>query len=54
VISLYPEMFQWKAPPYEYEFEKIPFDIITGDPLIRKAMEGMDPLHEIKVLASNS
>jgi len=48
VISLYPEMFQWKAPPYEYEFEKLPFDIITGDPLIRKAMEGMDPLHDLE------
>jgi uncharacterized protein YbbC (DUF1343 family) len=48
VLSLHPEMFQWKSPPYEYEFEKLPFDLITGDPLIRKAVEDMDPLQDLE------
>ncbi len=48
VVSLHPEMFQWKSPPYEYEFEKLPFDLITGDPLIRRAMEDMDPLQDLE------
>ncbi|MDY6839003.1 MAG: DUF1343 domain-containing protein [Thermodesulfobacteriota bacterium] len=38
VVSLYPDRFQWKPPPYEYELEKMPFDMITGDPAIRQAM----------------
>jgi uncharacterized protein YbbC (DUF1343 family) len=48
VVSLHAEMFQWKSPPYEYEFEKLPFDLITGDPLIRRAMEDMDPLQDLE------
>jgi uncharacterized protein YbbC (DUF1343 family) len=48
VISLYPEMFQWKSPPYEYEFEKSPFDIIAGDPSVRKALEEMESLEALE------
>jgi uncharacterized protein YbbC (DUF1343 family) len=39
VIKLYPEKFQYKEPPYEYEYEKLPLDLIIGDPAIRKAVE---------------
>jgi uncharacterized protein YbbC (DUF1343 family) len=28
--------FAWKPPPYEYEFVKLPFDIITGADSVRK------------------
>ena len=43
VIALWPQDFSWRPPPYEYEFEKIPFDIITGDEKVRKGLEeGMD------------
>jgi uncharacterized protein YbbC (DUF1343 family) len=26
----YPDQFQWKQPPYEYEKEKLPIDILLG------------------------
>lgn len=31
--------FQWKQPPYEYEFHKLPIDLINGDPSIREWVE---------------
>jgi uncharacterized protein YbbC (DUF1343 family) len=31
--------FKWKQPPYEYEYEKLPIDIINGTTKIRKWME---------------
>ena len=37
--------FRWKEPPYEYEYEKIPIDLILGDSELRKGMEkGENPL----------
>jgi uncharacterized protein YbbC (DUF1343 family) len=29
----YPEQFQWKQPPYEYEYEKLPIEILIGAPV---------------------
>ncbi|MFO7666105.1 MAG: DUF1343 domain-containing protein [Desulfobacterales bacterium] len=40
--------FEWKAPPYEYEFEKLPVDLITGNPAIRMAVENPDPIEDIE------
>lgn len=39
IHDLYPDRFQWKQPPYEYETEKIPIDILTGSDKIRKYVE---------------
>jgi uncharacterized protein YbbC (DUF1343 family) len=39
VIALWPDEFSWRPLPYEYEFEKLPIDIITGDEAIRKGLE---------------
>ncbi|MCD6293090.1 MAG: DUF1343 domain-containing protein [Deltaproteobacteria bacterium] len=39
VIRFYPDDFSWLTPPYEYEYEKLPIDILTGDPTIRQALE---------------
>jgi uncharacterized protein YbbC (DUF1343 family) len=39
VMSLYPETFQYKEPPYEYEYERLPMDLILGDRKMRKALE---------------
>jgi hypothetical protein len=30
---LYPEQFAWKQPPYEYEREKLPIEILLGGPV---------------------
>ncbi len=48
VVSLHPGAFEWKQPPYEYETEKLPFDIITGDPAVRKAIEEGYPIDDLE------
>ena len=40
IRQLYPDQFQWRQPPYEYEYERLPFDLLTGDPGIREGLEG--------------
>lgn len=41
--DMYPDHFRWKEPPYEYVFDKNPFDVISGTDKIRKAFEqGID------------
>lgn len=43
LIHLYPDDFAYKQPPYEYEFEKLPMDLILGDRKVRLALEdGVD------------
>jgi uncharacterized protein YbbC (DUF1343 family) len=39
VMLLYPEAFQYKKPPYEYEYERLPMDLILGDGQVRLALE---------------
>lgn len=36
---LYPGQFAYKEPPYEYEFERLPMDLIIGDCRVREALE---------------
>lgn len=48
VLQLYPDDFQWKAPPYEYEYEKLPVDLILGGDHIRKALVGGATITELK------
>jgi uncharacterized protein YbbC (DUF1343 family) len=39
-----PAKFEWRQPPYEYEREKLPFDILAGSDLLRRQIEsGMAP-----------
>ncbi|MDP3284720.1 MAG: DUF1343 domain-containing protein, partial [Desulfobacterales bacterium] len=40
--------FRWKSPPYEYEFDKYPVDLITGNPSIRMAIEKADRIDDIE------
>lgn len=46
--NLYPEKFKWKMPPYEYEYEKLPIDIIAGTDYLRLAIEKNIPLNEME------
>lgn len=39
IITAWPDRFSWLPPPYEYEFDKLPIDIITGDETIRRGLE---------------
>ena len=36
--SLYPTEFAWKEPPYEYEYKKLPIDILLGGKKYREAL----------------
>lgn len=42
------EKFRWKEPPYEYEYGRNPFDVISGTKKIREAIEGGLSLREIE------
>jgi len=35
-----PSRFAWRQPPYEYEPEKMPIDILAGSPALRRQIEG--------------
>lgn len=36
---LHPDAFEWKPPPYEYEYQRLPADLIIGDRSVRHAVE---------------
>jgi uncharacterized protein YbbC (DUF1343 family) len=44
VKRLHPEDFAWKEPPYEYEFKRLPADLIIGNKKVREMVDtGIDP-----------
>ena len=43
IVALYPGRFEWKQPPYEYERERLPIDVISGGPWVREWSEGQHP-----------
>jgi len=42
-----PSRFAWRQPPYEYEHEKMPIDILAGSPALRRQIEGGVSAREI-------
>ncbi len=48
IRRLYPGQFAYKEPPYEYEFERLPMDLIIGDRAIREALENGVPIVELE------
>jgi uncharacterized protein YbbC (DUF1343 family) len=45
IMRAHPNGFQFKTPPYEYEFERLPMDLILGSRTLRKNIEKMnDPV----------
>lgn len=47
-FELYGREFRWKEPPYEYVFDKNPFDVISGTDSLRKAIERGDTLDAVE------
>jgi uncharacterized protein YbbC (DUF1343 family) len=45
--DMYRDEFRWKVPPYEYVYDKNPFDVISGTAKIREAIEQGIGLEEI-------
>lgn len=46
--ELYTAEFRWKEPPYEYVYDRNPFDVIAGTSSIRQAIEKGSALEEIR------
>ena len=40
--------FEWKQPPYEYEFEKLPIDLILGDKNLRMRLEKLEEVEDLE------
>jgi uncharacterized protein YbbC (DUF1343 family) len=42
-----PAKYAWRQPPYEYEHDKMPFDILAGSDVLRRQIEAETPLADI-------
>ena len=48
VLANHRDQFEWKSPPYEYEFERMPIDLLIGDKDIRRRLENLEPVEELE------
>ena len=48
IRRLYPEQFAWRQPPYEYETERLPIDLLTGDAAIREGIDAGTPIASLE------
>ena len=48
IHRLYSDRFEFKQPPYEYVYDKLPFDVITGGSQLREQIEAGTALFEIE------
>lgn len=53
LFEMYREEFEWKDTPYEYEYDRNPFDVIHGSTKIREMIEAEKSLEEIKQFWQN-
>lgn len=47
IHDLYPNGFEWQPPPYEYVFDRYPFDVIAGTFKLREQIEARVTLTDI-------
>lgn len=47
IHDLYPGSFAWQEPPYEYVYDRLPFDVIAGGTTLRAQIERGDTLADI-------
>jgi len=47
-FDMYGDQFRWKDPPYEYEYDRNPFDLISGTSKVREAIERGDSVTTIQ------
>jgi len=47
VIEAYGGEFGWRKPPYEYDFERLPIDLIFGDSSVRASLEEGKDINEL-------
>ena len=47
-FDLYGDDFRWKDPPYEYVYDRNPFDVISGTSRLRELIEERASLADIE------
>lgn len=50
ILKFHPDKFEFKQPPYEYEYERLPMDLILGSRDLRKKIAEMQ---DIEILEAN-
>jgi len=48
IIQLWPDKFKWKEPPYEYEYNKRPIDLILGSSSLADQIQQIGDLDAIE------
>ncbi len=48
VLRHHPREFAWRPPPYEYEHERMPIDLLIGDEAIRRRLEALEPVESLE------
>jgi uncharacterized protein YbbC (DUF1343 family) len=48
IVETHKSEFHWKEPPYEYEFERMPIDLILGDKELREKIEKGADINEMQ------
>ncbi|MCK5099553.1 MAG: DUF1343 domain-containing protein, partial [Desulfobacteraceae bacterium] len=48
IIKLYKKYFKFKEPPYEYEYDRLPMDLILGSKELRKKIGNMENIDKIE------
>jgi uncharacterized protein YbbC (DUF1343 family) len=48
VLRCHPNCFQWKPPPYEYEHDRMPIDLILGDRQLRERLSALDSIAQLE------
>jgi uncharacterized protein YbbC (DUF1343 family) len=48
LLQTHGELFQWLPPPYEYEREKLPIDILIGNTELRRKIESGTSMEELE------
>jgi uncharacterized protein YbbC (DUF1343 family) len=49
ILGLYGDQFGYKDPPYEYEYEKMPIDMILGNRGVRESLQsGTKPVELVE------
>jgi uncharacterized protein YbbC (DUF1343 family) len=47
------DAFEWKLPPYEYEYQKMPIDILNGTDILRQWIEQNGSADELEAIAAD-
>jgi len=47
IVEAYRDEFAWRKPPYEYDFKRLPIDLIFGDSSIRVTLEQGKNINEL-------